>query len=267
MATISVPDRPPTGYMLYCQSIRGDFSEKTTMCQVNAESALRWKALSEEERGRFGLDAAPAWVVYYQQMGKPAKARALENKLTGSKKRVRSVSTRRHAAETYGYTAKKHPVTGKKYFHDELTGLASLTRVMPVDLLLQATVPRTNKGHTTGWLLFRHAKKGVYSADFKTNTKEAGNAWKNTLTEAERETYKKQAAAQNASGAKVVSGVAASEPDGAAGNAEPVVSDDDEADDDDDEAGSGDEEEEGSGDEEEEGSGDEEEEGSGDEEK
>jgi hypothetical protein len=245
MATISVPDRPPTGYMLYCQSIRGDLSEKTTMCEINAESALRWKALSEEERARFGLDAAPAWVIYYQQMGKPMKARALENKLTGSKKRVRSVSTRRSAVETYGYTAKKHPVTGKKYFHDELTGLASLTRVMPVDLLLQATAPRTNKGHTTGWLLFRHAKKGVYSADFKTNTKEAGHAWKNTLTEEEREAYKQQAAVKNASGAVAVSGAAASEPGGDDGNAEAVVS--------------GDEEEEGSGDEEEAGSGDDEE--------
>jgi hypothetical protein len=221
--------------MLYCQSIRGDFSEKTSMCQVNAESALRWKALAEEERERFGLDAAPAWVVYYQQMGKPTKARALENKLTGSKKRVRSVSTRRPAAETYGYTAKKHPVTGKKYFHNELTGLASLTRVMPVDLLLRATVPPTNKGHTTGWLLFRHAKKGVYSADFKTNTKEAGNAWKNTLTEEEREAYKQQAVAKNASGAVAVSGAAASEPGG----------------DEEEEEGSGDKEEEGSGDEEE----------------
>jgi hypothetical protein len=221
------------------------------MCEINAESALRWKALSQEERARFGLDAAPAWVIYYQQMGKPTKARALENKLTGSKKRVRSVSTRRPAAETYGYTAKKHPVTGKKYFHDELTGLASLTRVMPVDLLLQATAPRTNKGHTTGWLLFRDAKKGVYSADFKTNTKEAGYAWKNTLKEEEREAYKQQAAVKNASGAVAVSGAAASKPGGDDGNAEAVVGDDEEGGDDDEEGGDDDEEEEGSGDEEE----------------
>jgi hypothetical protein len=187
--------RPPTGFSLFAETVKSSLPATVVgMCTIQKEVSSQWGRLSDEEKGKFKKQADPAWVEYFKAIGEPKKARKLENKLNG-------VIKRRRVTAVVGGFMKKVDSNGKRYFHNETTGMASRTKVLLVEDLLAPKAKGTATKGMTGWLVYRSVNSRKFSSDFKENSKQAGAAWK-ALSVAEQEVFKKRAVQVNQSASR-----------------------------------------------------------------
>lgn len=181
------PDRrPPTGYQFF-------IAEKKAEVPAKAKRNELWAALSKEEQQVYNRKVLPQHVEYYTAKGDLAKARRASNKLTGRK----SKRPRVDGGVAFGF-AEKTDQRGKTYYHNEATGAASRTRVMPVADLLSATA--ANAAKSGAWRAFCKLKAGVYSENAGENKKRAAVAWRAMPAE-EKRRFAEAAAAANQGGA------------------------------------------------------------------